>query len=136
LLKILASLPESKHFRQTQNKGKRYQWADKATDNLCVLASDPDPWGKEWEILIRLEQGETRAGLRYPRRLTLLCLPVDPFKNLPKAEVVRERWKGNFAHSCEPTLLFFAFPVEGAGENNWLMLSTRLKTLSTLPSQY
>lgn len=122
MLKILATLPEFKHFKQIQNKGDRYQWADKSTDSFTVLSGDPNPWVKEQSILIRLEQGKRRSGLTYPKRLSLLVLPITE-ETLPNCQIIRERWNGNFAHSTEPTLLFFAFPIEGDGDRNWLMIS-------------
>jgi hypothetical protein len=121
MISVLATLPEAKHFRQIQNRGERYQWADRSTDNLRILATVEKPWQQEWKILIRLEQGETRAGVRYPRRLNLLCLPPEP--GLQRAKIVRDRWSGNFAHSTEPTLLHFDFPVETEDGRSWLMLS-------------
>lgn len=121
MLKILATLPEAKHFRQIGNRGDRYQWSDLASDNLRILANDPNPWGKEWSILIRLEQGKTRAGIYYPKRLNLVCFPLDG--EAKRARIIRERWSGNFVHSCEPTLLFFAFPARNETGSSWLMFS-------------
>lgn len=122
MLKVRATLPEAQHFRQTQPKGDRHQWADRATDALRVLAPTPDPWDQTWDILIRLEQGKTRAGLRYPKRLTLLCLPPEE-PAPPTANILRERWKGLFAHTCEPTLLAAVFPAAQGEAQGWLILS-------------
>ncbi len=124
MLKIIAKLPESKHFRQIQNRGERYQWEDRASSNLRILSAVPHPWGQEWAILIRLEQGKTRAEISYPKRLNLVCMPIDPNEtNLQRAIIVRDRWTGNFAHSTVPTLLHFDFPVETSEGNSWLMIS-------------
>lgn len=125
MLKIKAILPEEINFRQIQNKGKRYRWIDKSTDKLVILSEHPTPDPKEWDVLFRIEQGETRVGVKYPRRLELVCLP--PTIGTPLATIVRERWKGNFAFSWEPTLRFFVFPVEGDSQNNWLMISVVAK---------
>lgn len=121
MLKVLATLPEAKHFRQINNKGDRCQWVDRASDNLRVLCDSPDPWEKEWGILLRLEQGKTRAGITYPKRLNLLCLPPEP--DLQPARILRDRWSGNFAHSCGPTLLHFDFPAVTPEGHSWLMYS-------------
>lgn len=79
-----------------------------------------EPWGKVWQILVRLEQGKRRDGVTYPKRLNFVCLE-EVEGVAPDAKIVRERWGGNFAHSCETTLLFAAFPCDK--ENNWLMIS-------------
>lgn len=121
MLKVLAMLPEPQHFTQIQNKGERFQWADKSTDNLRILSSDPEPWGKEWTVLIRLEMGKTRGKISYPKRLSLVCFP--PEAELVKAKIVRDRWSGNFAHSVEPTLLHFAFPSEVSEGRSWTTLA-------------
>lgn len=122
MLKVISRLPESKHFRQIKNRGDRCQWVDLACEDLRILAPVFDPWTQNWSILIRLEQGKTGAGLTYPKRLNLVCFP--PEEGTPKAQLIRERWKGNFVHSCEPTLLFFAFPAKSNQEgSSWLMLS-------------
>ena len=119
MIKIFARLPEAKHFRQIQNRGDRYQWVDKSTDLLRIIASTPDPWTQPWDILFRIDQGKTRGGLYYPQRLGLVCLPPAGANNY--CEILRERWKGNFAHSCEPTLFFSSFPVNS--EQSWLHIS-------------
>lgn len=121
MLKVESVLPEAKHFSQIQKKGERYQWADRSSDSLRILSSTPDPWGKEWAILIRLEVGKTRAQISYPKRLNLICFPNEP--GLPKAKIVRDRWSGNFAHSSEPTLLHFVFPANTREGQGWLMLA-------------
>lgn len=124
MLKVIATLPEAKHFRQIENRGDRYQWVDLASENLRIVAPIPDPWGQEWSIFVRLEQGKTRGGLSYPRKLSIVCFPLEEGVDLPKAKFIRERWKGNFVHSCEPTLLFFAFPARSNQDgSSWLMLS-------------
>lgn len=128
MLKIIATLPEAKDFRQIENRGDRYQWVDKASDNLRILSESPDPWGQEWQVFVRLEQGKTRAGIGYPKRLNLVCFPLSD-EVFPKAKIVRERWKGNFVHSYEPTLLFFAFPAKSNQEgSSWLMVSVISQT--------
>ena len=124
MLKVIAALPEAKHFRQIENRGDRHQWVDLASENLRILAPTPNPWEQDWSILVRLEQGKTRAGLTYPKRLNLVCFPLESKDESLKAKFVRERWKGNFVHSCEPTLLFFAFPARSNQDgSSWLMLS-------------
>lgn len=120
MLKVFAKLPEAKHFRQIQNRGDRYQWVDKSTDLLRIIASDPNPWSQPWDILFRIDQGKTRGGLYYPQRLGLVCLPPAGGQN--HCQILRERWKGRFAHSCEPTLFFASFPVDSESQN-WLHIS-------------
>jgi hypothetical protein len=135
VLKVLATLPEAKHFRQIENKGDRYQWCDLSCDYLRILASDPNPWDKEWLVLIRLEQGKRREGSSFPRRLNLLCLPVVQDPQLQRAKIIRDRWGGNFAHSCEPTLLHFDFPVESKEGRSWLMVSVVLVNTDGAPQK-
>jgi hypothetical protein len=121
MLKIISTLPDQKNFKPIQNKGERFQWVDRYCDHLRILSHDSDPWGKEWTILLLLEQGKRRDDTTYPKRLNLLCLPIE--EGIVKAKIVRERWTGNFAHSCEPTLLHFDFPIIKEESINWLMLS-------------
>lgn len=125
MIKIFAALPEKKNFVPAGKRGDRFQWTDAASDRLLIISPDPSPWNKEMPILIRLEQGKTRGKISYPKKLHLLCLPEDQDQEYQKAKIIRDRWKGSFAHSCEPTLLFFAFPVEKQhnSDHNWLMIS-------------
>jgi hypothetical protein len=122
MLKIVATLPERKFYEQIANRGERWQWQDVASDRLRVIApANYDPWTDENPILVRLENGKTAKQVSFARRLNLLVLPGDPV-NATKAEIIRERWFGGFAHSTCPTEAFFAFPAIGKGEA-WLMLS-------------
>lgn len=122
MLKIVAALPDCKFYRRIQDRGERWQWQDIHSDRLRIIApANYDPWASTNPILIRLENSKTRGGDRFPRRLNLLVLPADTV-DCVKAEIVRERWFGGFAHSTEPTALFFAFPSPGNGEF-WLMIS-------------
>jgi hypothetical protein len=122
-MKIIAKLPDSMHYRQIQNKGERYQWVDKANENFRIVAPVANPWGKNWQILIGIVRGKTRAEIEYPRHLSLVCHEIDPAKSFPQAEIRRERWSGNFAHTEEPVLFFAAFPASTDYGQSWLMLS-------------
>jgi hypothetical protein len=122
MLKIAATLPNQKFYQRINNRGERWQWQDIHSDRLRVIAPpNCDPWAKEHPILIRLENGKTRSGDSFPRRLNLLILPSEG-ESLPRAKILRERWFGGFAHSTGLTDLFFAFPASGHGEF-WLMIS-------------
>lgn len=125
MLLIKAVLPPKVHFQEFKPKGKRYRWVDKSSPLLQIVAEDSDPWGKEQLILIRLGQGKTRADVTYPKELQLVCFPVSETANPTPAKILRERWKGHFAHSARQTLLFFSFPTEKKSEadHNWLLLS-------------
>jgi hypothetical protein len=122
VLKISAILPSQNHYHQIAPRDTgRFQWADKATDAVRIVSPVPDPWVSHQKILLRITQGKTRGGLYYPKRLDLVVLPSDA-QDVVSAKIIRERWKGLFAYSEEPTLRFFAFPVEDISQK-WLMMS-------------
>lgn len=128
MLKIISELPDQESFVRIQDKGDRYQWKYCDCDLLRVLSPFPDPWGIRMPILILLETGKTRQqkagkGVQdsYPKKLNLLCLPDDSSAiDSPMADIILERYRGNFSHSTDETLLFFSFLIS---QNDWLMLS-------------
>jgi hypothetical protein len=123
MLKIATALPSQKFYQRIDNRGERWQWQDIASDRLRILApANCNPWNGKFPILIRLENGKTRGGDSFPRRLNLLVIPDEKDLLLPSATIQRERWFGGFAHSTGTTDLFFAFPSPGHGEF-WLMIS-------------
>lgn len=122
MLQVTAVLDFSvQDFRKLGIKGERYDWVDRYAETLHILSPDPDPWGKTWDILFRLSKGKTRGGAGYPRRMDMVLLAPAP---QPNAVLLRRHWKGLFAHSVAPSLLFAAFPVENDRvKQDWIMLS-------------
>jgi len=122
MLAYIAKLPPEKNFVCTHKKDETYHWEDKSNPRLRISCEDPEPWDKTWLILPLLQQGKTRAGIKYPQMLRLKCIPLSEKESSAReAILLRERWKGFFAMSLEPTYAFYAFPCEGI--HHWLMLS-------------
>lgn len=120
MLKIYAKLPDPQHFRRIQNKGERFQWEDKASDRVRIIAPIENPWDKNWAILVAIDRGKTKAGIEYPQRLTLTCFAGG--EGIP-AKIIRERWTGQFVHSIGPTLFFSGFQAQADAGRSWLMYS-------------
>lgn len=120
-MKIIALLPDSKHFRAIESpKAGRFLFEDKASPLLRIDTPDNRPWSQKWKILLGIKKGATRAGIEYPQALILRCFPLDD-EILVEAVIERERWKGKFAYSLAPTLFFAAIPC--LEQSNWLMIS-------------
>jgi hypothetical protein len=115
---IVAVLPDCNHYQLIERSQSYYRFKDKATDKIRILAPVPEPFNQEWLIFPRIDHGRSRGVARekevyYPSRLNLLLKPIEGAQQKQKGQILRERWKGNFAHSCEPTLMFFVFYLEG-----------------------
>lgn len=106
-MKIRATLPDKKHYQPIPAKKEGwFSWADKASPLVEVRSQNPDPWGKEWDIVFFVNKGKTRAGNEYTRSLALACYP--PLDSVPPGYIVRDRWKGKVFHSVEPCIAFYA----------------------------
>jgi len=119
-LKIIASLPDGKHFRPVDSliPGK-WVWRDKASPLLQVVAPVANPWDREWPIFVSVKIGRSDMA-EYPRRLDLICQTQRSPEHLA-AKIVRERSKGKLAYTLAPALFFAAIPCPG--EINWLLVS-------------
>lgn len=111
---VIASLPDPKHYSAIA-PNKYFRWCDRASDRVRILSPVENPWSQDWLIFPRVVHARSRGIDRtsetfYPSRLELVCQPIGG--EHPKGKVLRERYKGHFALSYEPSLLFFAFHTE------------------------
>ena len=104
-MKFLCTLPEGKHYRplQSQSEG-RWIWEDKATPLVRVIAPDPQPWGKEWVVLIQIQKTKLYT-YQYPARLDLKCFTSG--EDAIPAKLTREIMRGRFAYSQNSPHWFF-----------------------------
>lgn len=120
-MKVLARLPEQKHFRAIAGTERwPYIWEDKSSPLLRVCATVPNPWDKQWAINCQIQKGKSDKAV-YPTRLDLQCLKFD--EALPHAQILRETYHGKFGYSNRPTLHFFSLPTSNDAVANWLMIS-------------
>lgn len=111
-MKILCSLPESKHYRllQSQVEG-RYIWQDKASSLVRIIAPEPNPWGKQWLIMPSIQKAKNDTA-QYPVRLDIKCLEMGNSESKSRP-LIREIIRGKFVYPQAAVQIFFAFPLEG-----------------------
>lgn len=127
-MKVLASLPDRKHFSPIEGLGRwHYQWQDKQTNLLRVCATVPNPWQQEWGIRVKIQEGKhNQQNTRYPLRLDLQCHPYNPKQDqsIIPAKIIREAFGGKFPYSNYDNILqFFGLPGEYEKGLVWVMIS-------------
>ena len=127
-MKVLATLPDRKHFSPIQGSERwPYQWQDKQTNLLRVCATVSNPWGQEWGVRIKVQEGKhNERNTRYPQRLDLQCHPYveERDKNIVLAKIIREAFGGKFPYSNSTNILqFFGLPGEYFQGLVWVMIS-------------
>lgn len=118
-MKILAKLPDLKHFRPLESSTPgRYLWEDKASSAIRIQSDFPDPFNRSLVIIIRQQKMKTDQS-EYPYRIIFKCF--ESGDNPSPGIIVRERFKGVFAWSNSlPKYgfpLFFGIPLD---KNEWL----------------
>lgn len=123
-MKVLASLPPKRHFREIYPVSQKYAhvFEAKATSRFRIYSPIPDPWLiDEWAIAIRESKGKSNKVV-YTNRIDLQLSLEEDLDTMP-AVFVFEFEKG-IAHSNQMTLRFYTFPLE---ENVNMMVSVCLK---------
>ncbi len=133
-MKVLAHITGQQFYAPIQGTERwPHIWEHKLTPLLRICSSVPDCWDQEWEVRIKTQMGKSKFA-DYPLRLDLQLHPKSDAK-LPNAIINVEKTKGKFAHSIEPTLLFYGLPIDSQSGGTWWVMVSVVEKKTVITSQ-
>lgn len=109
-MKIIAQLPEAKHYRRVESPAGKIIFRDKATPLFEIESPIANPWDKQWLIVIGIKKG-ANPQVTVAGKIRFKLLKPTANKDIQVARIERTFAYGKFDYPPRDSRYHVGFPV-------------------------